>query len=235
MEPAVSFALDRYQPIAFHRQPELMRAAPAPLPPPVAAPSAAPAPAAVPAPAPPAPATEPIAAYVVGIDATATLRGQLTNFLDAAGARLDVRVSVGVADGPEVVWVLRDQVPAQVRALPRYPATRPADAAAALAETAGVVAGDADVHPARRRLVVLVWDRPPAPVALPPGLASALVLHCADAVVPVPINGAAGPWLLSRSRPGVRSGVLAQAGRLLDDWAAFAAVPADLLLSRLDD
>ena len=59
---------------------------------------------------------------VLGICATALLRAELSAFLDGAGRRRDVRVSVGVAGPPGVEWVLRDVVPFGVRALPRYPA-----------------------------------------------------------------------------------------------------------------
>ena len=64
-----------------------------------------------------------------------------------------------------------DQVPYGVRAMPRYPETGPAlDPDAALAATVAAVAADAADDPGRRQLVVLVWDRPPEPVA-PAGLA----------------------------------------------------------------
>jgi hypothetical protein len=263
----MSFALDRYEPIAFHTHPELMRAAEArtavlhpatpphpavPRPPaatattPVSPPPAATAtpvspptpvapPAAVPPPAPvPAPPA-PIAAYLVGMDATPLLRSSLADFLDAAGARRDVRVSVGVATGPQVSWVLRDRVPYGVRALPRYPdAGPPPDPGAALAATAAAVVADAADDPGRRQLVVLLWDRPPEPVVPPPALRSALVLHCVDAVLtPSAVDGPAGTgWLLARSRPGPRPSVLAHAGLLLDRWEAFAALPPGLVLGQ---
>ena len=96
-------------------------------------------------------------------------------------ARQDVRVSVGVGGGSAVEWVLRDAVPYGVRALPRYPAeTAIGDPAAALEAVGAALADDAPSGPERRRLVVLVWGRPPDPVRLPAALASALVLHCVD-------------------------------------------------------
>ena len=89
--------------------------------------------------------------------------------------------------------------------------------------------------PARRQLVVLLWDRPPEAVALPPILASALVLHCADAVLTLPAaNGTSGAaWVLARSRPGPRPSLLAQVGALLDGWDSFAQLPPGLELGRL--
>ncbi len=179
---------------------------------------------------------EPIAAYLIGMDATPLLRSSLADFLDAAGTRRDVRASVGVATGHQVSWVLRDRVPYGVRAMPGYPeGGRPPDTSAALTAAAAVVAADAADAPARRQLVVLLWDRPPEVVALPPTLASALVLHCADAVLALSAaNGAGGAtWVLARSRPGPRPSLLAQAGRLLDDWESFAALPPGLGLGRL--
>jgi hypothetical protein len=262
----VSFALDRYEPVAFHTHPELMRAAeastavqhpvgpppmpaptptpqtvltpsPAPESSPVSAPAAEPTPVSTPSHTPPAPAPpEPIAAYLVGMDATPLLRAQLADFLDAAGSRRDVRVSVGVAAGRKVSWVLRDQVPYGVRALPRYPDGGPAsDPHAALAAAAAAVVADAAGDPNRRQLVVLLGDRPPEPVALPAPLRSALVLHCVDAVLSPPTsNGAVGScWVLARSRPGPRPALLAHAGLLLDRWEAFADLPPGLWLGPL--
>src|SRR5918998_4257387 len=132
----MSFALDRYEPVAFHTHPELMRAAeaqtvvlhptaapapvapppataavPPPSPPPVAPVPARAEPTPVSPPTPGTPPAEPIAAYLIGMDATPLLRSSLADFLDAAGSRRDVRVSVGVAAGRRVSWVLRDQVP----------------------------------------------------------------------------------------------------------------------------
>ena len=272
----MSFALDRYEPIAFHTHPELMRAAeaqtvvlhlsaapmpapavaptpqvtsPPPLvspPPPVStSPPASPPPAASapvsevtpvshPTPAEPAaPPTKPIAAYLIGMNATPLLRSSLADFLDAAGSRRDVRVSVGVAAGRQVSWVLRDQVPYGVRALPRYPDAEPApDSAAALAAAAAAVVADAAEGPDRRQLVVLLWDRPPDTAALPATFRSALVLHCVDAVLAPPaLDGTGGSsWVLARSRPGPRPSLLTHAGRLLDRWEAFAALPPGLVL-----
>lgn len=231
----MSFALDRYSPVAFHAHPELMRAAEAQtavLSPATPLPTSASAPPA-PTPAPPATVAEPIAAYLVGMDATATLRTQLADFLDAAGSRRDVAVNVGVATESGVVWVLRDQVPFRVRAMPRYPAATStgADIGTALAATGSAAAEDAAGDPHRRQLVVLLWDRPPAPTAPPPNLGAALVLHCVDAVLtPVATNWSGGSWLLARSRPGPRPSLLAHAGRLLDRWEAFATPPPGLLL-----
>ena len=172
------------------------------------------------------------------MDATPLLRTHLADFLDAAGSRRDVRVSVGVAAHGEVTWVLRDEVPYRVRALPRYPdATSMSDACAALPAIAAAVAADAADDPARRQLVVLIWDRYPDQVDLPPRLASALVLHCVDAVLsPPPAHGAGGTsWLLARSRPGARPSLLNHAGRLLDHWESFADPPAGLWLGRLPE
>jgi hypothetical protein len=252
----MSFAMDRYEPVAFHTQPELMRAAEAQTavlhpavaptrPEPVEGPSTGsgrmptglpdliegPSTSAEQLPtAPP----EPIAAYLVGMDATPLLRSSLADFLDAAGARRDVRVSVGVAAGRQVSWVLRDQVPFGVRAMPRYPEGGPApDAEAALAAVAAAVVADAADHPDRRQLVVLLWDRAPEPRALPASLRSALVLHCVDTVLTLPApNGVGGSaWVLARSRPGRRHSMLSHVGRLLDTWEAFAAaLPSDLVL-----
>ena len=185
----MSFRLDRYEPVAFHTHPELMRAADAQtavLHPAAPSPAAAPllrqsrpqclspwpglrrcrrpprcprrplwprrprrSPAAVSPPAPALAPPAPIAAYVVGMDATAVLRSSLADFLDAGGARRDVRVSVGVAAGAQVSWVLRDRVPYGVRAMPRYPETGPElDPDAALAATVAAVAADAAADPA---------------------------------------------------------------------------------------
>ena len=277
MGPHMSFALDRYEPVAFHTHPELMRAAEAqtavlqpstaPMPPPGpafgTAPAVAPAPvsspprpvssppsvgaptAAVPvaevtavslptpaAPAPP-PAALPIAAYLIGMNATPLLRSSLADFLDAAGSRRDARVSVGVATGGQVCWVLRDQVPYGVRALPTYPDVGPApDSAAALAAAAATVVADAADVPGRRQLVVLLGDRPPETAALPAPLRSALVLHCVDAVLSPPASTAArgNVWVLARSRPGRLPSLLGHAGRLLDTWEPFVAVPPGLVL-----
>ena len=246
----MSFALDRYEPVAFHTHPELMRAAeaqtavlhpaaPPPMAPlpsvakptPVSPPSPAPA-----APAPPTPApAEPIAAYLVGMHATPLLRAHLADFLDAAGSRRDVRVSVGVAAGPEVSWVLRDQVPYRVRAMPHYPeAGPPLGLDAALAAVAAAAVADAADEPERRQLVVLLWDRPPEVAPPPAALRNALVLHCVDAVLPTSAtNGTGGSsWVLARSRPGPRPSLLAHAGRLLDRWEAFIPLPPGLELQQ---
>jgi hypothetical protein len=248
--PAVTFALDRYEPVAFHAYPALMRAAEArtevlhPVAP-VATPTVPVAPqvavtqlsepgVAIAPPGSDQP-VEPVEAYLVGIDATTVLRQQLADFLDAAGARRDVWVSVGVGSGSTVEWLLRSAVPYGVRALPRYPATEPVvDTAAAVAAGAAAVAADAADQPDRRRLLVLVWDRPPAAVRLPGSLASALVLHCVDAELDrLPPDGWGSCWLLARSRPRPRRSVLAQAGQLLTGWEAFREVPDGLMLARL--
>jgi hypothetical protein len=273
----VTFALDRYEPVALHLNPELMRAAdaqtavlhpvgtpttPVAVPQFAAAPPGAPTPAPVagPPPAEPAPApvpaaevtpvspptptdppsaparSEPIAAYLIGMNDSSLLRASLADFLDAAGSRRDVRVSVGVATGRQVTWVLRDQVPYGVRAMPRYPDPGPAvDPDAALAAASAVVTADAADAPARRQLVVLVWDRWPEPVTPPVALRSALVLHCVDAVLtPATGNGSGASWILARSRPGARPSLLAHTGRLLDRWEAFGAVPPGLVLAPSD-
>jgi len=248
VDPAVTFALDRYEPVAFHAYPALMRAAgartevlhPAA---PVAAPRVPVAPQVavtqlsepgVARPGSDKPA-EPVEAYLVGIDATAVLRQQLADFLDAAGARRDVWVSVGVGSGSSVEWLLRSAVPYGVRALPRYPATEPVvDTAAAVTAAAAVVASDAADQPDRRRLLVLVWARLPAAVRFPGSLASALVLHCVDAQLDrLPPDGWGSCWLLARSRPRPRRSVLAQAGQLLTGWEAFREVPDGLVLASL--
>ena len=217
----MTFTLDRYEPIAFHSYPALMQAADATTVPakPVATPRRP---------------TEPVDAYLVGLDGTAVLRSQLADFLDAAGARRDVRVSVGVGSGSGLDWVLRSAVPYGVRALPRYPATEPVvDPAAAVAAAAGAVAADAAGQPDRRRLLVLVWGRPPVPALLDPPT-STLVLHCVDAELGrLPPNGWGPCWLLARSRPRPRRSLLAHAGQLLDGWEPFREVPDGLMLARL--
>lgn len=278
----MTFSLDRYEPVALHLHPELMRAAeaqtavlhpaatstppvtrappaaPTPLPPP---PLADPSPAASAAPprpttsptaapvvevtpvSPPTPAEgtpappEPIAAYLVAMTDASPLRASLADFLDAAGSRRDVRVSVGVAAGRQVTWVLRDQVPYGVRAMPRYPDPgAAAEPDAALAAAAVAVTADAAEEPARRQLVVLLWDRWPDPVTPPAALRSALVLHCVDAVLtPAGGNGSgAACWILARTRPGPRPSLLAHTARLLDRWEAFGAVPPGLVLGPFD-
>ena len=181
---------------------------------------------------------EPLAAYLVGMDATSVLGASLADFLDAAGSRRDVRVSVGVATGRQVAWVLRDQVPYGVRAMPRYPDLGPTpDPSAALAAVSAAVLADATDAPARRQLVVLVWDRWPEPVAAPVSLRSALVLHCVDAVLSPPASNGTGSssWILGRTRPGPQPSLLAHTGRLLDRWEDFVAVPAGLVLSPFND
>ena len=215
----MSFTLDRYEPVVFHTHPDLMRAAeaqtavlhppapplsaPDPTPPrrltPSPAPESSPTPAPVMAPDPlapptPAPSTaappEPIAAYLVGMDATPLLRTHLADFLDAAGSRRDVRVSVGVAAHGEVTWVLRDEVPYRVRALPRYPdATSMSDACAALPAIAAAVAADAADDPARRQLVVLDLE----PVSGPGGSASQAGLRSGAALCRRGAQSAARP------------------------------------------
>jgi hypothetical protein len=250
VEPDVTFALDRYEPVAYHTYPALMRAAdartevlrpadpvtgpPVRVTPPVvsAQPADAPTLPAQPVAAPKTP-SQPVAAYLVGMDATSVLRQQLADFLDAAGARRDVWVSVGVGSGSSIEWVLRDAVPYGVRALPQYPDTEPvADAAAAVAAAATAVAADAVDQPDRRRLLVLVWGRPPAGVRLPGSLASALVLHCVDAELDRLPDGWGPSWLLSRSRPRPRRSPLAQVGELLNSWEAFREMPDGLVLAR---
>ena len=230
----MTFALDTYEPVAFHTYPALMRAAEArtevlhpALPTHLSEPDVARA-------TPVSDESAPVAAYLVGIGATTVLRQQLGDFLDAAGARRDVRVSVGVSGGSTVEWVLRDAVPYGVRALPHYPQdTSAADPQAALDVVGAVLADDASTSP-DRRLVVLVWDRPPTPVRLPGSLASALVLHCVDTVLDRPPPDGRGPcWLLWRSRPRPPRSLLAQAGRLLTGWDAFTEIPDGLVLARL--
>jgi hypothetical protein len=247
----MTFTLDRYEPIAFHTYPALMRAADAetevlapaePTPPTFPAePRAMPVEAtdvttvpAKPVATPRRPA-EPVDAYLVGIDGTAVLRAQLADFLDAAGARRDVRVSVGVGSGSIVEWVLRSAVPYGVRALPRYPANESAvNPAAAVAAAAATVAADAAGQPDRRRLLVLVWGRPPvAPRLLDPP-PSTFVLHCVDAELDRLTPDGWGPsWLLARSRPRPRRPPLAHVGELLTGWEPFGEVPDGLVLARL--
>ncbi|HWJ52159.1 MAG TPA: hypothetical protein VNT24_02145 [Propionibacteriaceae bacterium] len=252
MDPAVTFALDQYEPVAFHTYPALMRAAEARTellrpPEPVVNPTALVEPqvrVAEPVDAPTVPArqvpapttpTEPVEAYLVGMDGSAVLREQLADFLDVAGARRDVWVSVGVGDGSSVEWVLWNAVPYGVRALPRYPSTEPVvDTAAAVTAAASAVARDAADKPDRRRLLVLVWERPPTAVRLPASLASALVLHCVDAELDqLPPDGWGPSWLLSRSRARPHRSLLAHAGRLLTGWEPFSEVPDGLVLARL--
>ena len=252
MDAAVTFALDQYEPVAFHTYPALMRTAEARTqvlhsPEPVAAPTAvvepqvkpaepidAPTVPARPVPAPTTP-TEPVEAYLVGMDGTAVLREQLADFLDTAGARRDVWVSVGVGSGSNVEWVLRSAVPYGVRALPRYPSTEPAvDTAAAVAVAASAVARDTADRPGRRRLLILFWEQPPTAVRPPASLASALVLHCVDAELHrLPPDEWGPSWLLSRSRARSRRSLLAHAGRLLTGWEPFSEVPDGLVLTRL--
>jgi hypothetical protein len=176
----------------------------------------------------------PVAAYLVGIDGTAVLRSQLADFLDAAGARRDVRVSVGVGSGSIVEWVLRSAVPYGVRALPRYPAADSAvDLAAAAASAAAAVAADAAGQPDRRRLLILIWGRPPVAACLLDPPASTLVLHCVDAELDRLPPGWGPCWLLARSRHRPRRSLLAHAGQLLDGWEPFREVPDGLVLARL--
>ena len=246
----MTFTLDGYEPIALHNYPELMRAAAArtqvlrPAQPAatltiptahVAAADDMPTVPAEPVVAPSAP-PQPVEAYLVGMDAIAVLQQQLADFLDAAGPRRDVWVSVGVGSGSSVDWVLRSAVPYGVHALPRYPDTEPiADPAAAVAAAASAVAADATEQPDRRRLLVLVWDRPPAPVRLPRELASALVLHCVDGELDrVPADGWGYSLLLSRTRHRPRRSLLAQAGQLFTSWEAFRELPEGLVLTRLN-
>ena len=126
-------------------------------------------------------------------------------------------------------------MPYGVRALPRYPSTEPVvDTAAAVAAAASAIAGDAADKPDRRRLLVLVWERPPTAVRLPASPASALVLHCVDAELDrLPPDGWGPSWLLSRSRARPRRSLLAHAGRLLTGWEPFSEVPDGLVLARL--
>ena len=230
----MTFALDTYEPVAFHTYPALMRAAEARTEVLHPAPSAHLSEPEVAIATPVSDKSVPVVAYLVGIGATAVLREQLADFLDAAGARPDVRVSVGVSGGSTVEWVLRDAVPYGVRALPRYPPTTSvADPQVALEAVGAVLVEDASNSP-DRRLVVLVWDRPPTPVGLPASLASALVLHCVDAVLDRPPPDGQGPcWQLWRSRPRPPRSLLAQAGRLLSGWDAFTEIPDGLVLTRL--
>jgi hypothetical protein len=234
----MTFGLDRYEPVAFHTYPALMRAADARtevLQPPadLSASTVAIATTQADKSAEMAPA-EPVAAYLVAMEGTAVLRKQLADFLDAAGSRQDVRVSVGVSGGSSVEWVLREAVPYGVRALPRYPLeTSTGDPAAVLEAVGTELADDALKSPERRRLVVLVWDRPPVPVRFPRPLASALVLHCVDVVLDwPPPDRQDSSLLLARSRPWPSRSLLAQAGRLLTGWDAFTEVPEGLVLIR---
>ncbi|HEV2927130.1 MAG TPA: hypothetical protein VGW74_00425 [Propionibacteriaceae bacterium] len=223
----MTFTLDRYEPVAFHAYPALMRPAATHVSDPEVARTT---------PGSDKPVPAPVAAYLVGIDATAVLRHQLADFLDAAGTRQDVRVSVGVSGESTVEWVLRDALPYGVRALPRYPATEPVvDPAAAVAAAASAVAADAADQPDRRLLLlVLVWGRQPAAVRFPGLPASTLVLHCVDAELDrLPPDGWGSCWLLARSRHRPRRSVLAQAGQLLTGWEAFREVPDGLVLARL--
>jgi hypothetical protein len=235
VDPAVTFTLDHYEPVALHANPALMRAAGARtelLRP--AEPAVAPTLLSQPVPVPKAP-SQPVEAYLVGIEATALLQQQLADFLDSAGGRRDVWVSVGVAGGSSLEWVLRSAVPYGVRALPRYPVTGPViDVAAAMGAAAAAIATDATDQPDRRRLLMLIWGRPPTAVDLPASLASVLVLHCVDAQLDrLPPDGWGPCWLLSRSRPRPRRSLLAHAGQLLTGWEAFREVPDGLTVARL--
>jgi hypothetical protein len=239
MDPSVTFTLDGYEPVAFHTYPALMRAAdahtevlhPATD---LSASTVAMATTQADRSAPETP-TKPVQAYVVGIDATAVLREQLADFLDAAGPRRDVWVSVGVGSGSSIDWVLRTAVPYGVRALPRYPDTEPlVDPAAVVAAAASAVATDSSDQADRRRLLIVVWGRPPSAVRLPASPASALILHCVDAELGwLPADGWGPSLLLSRSRARPRRSLLAQAGRLLTGWEAFREMPDGLVLARL--
>ena len=170
---------------------------------------------------------------MLGICATALLRANLSAFLDGAGRRRDVRVSVGVAGPPGVEWVLRDVVPFGVRALPRYPA----DGVTAYASTLPVAPPEAE--PDGHRLLVVVWGTEPRRLTWVGSQPPELVVHCLDRVVePAELRALAGPGsqiVLSRTAPGARPGLLAHCGRLLTGWAAFQDVPRGLVLTQLDE
>ncbi len=232
-----SFSLATYQPIAFHAYPELMRARRA----------------APPAPAEPAPSSaapqeaesvraargvqggsSPVAQHVtvLGICAADRLRDGLAAFLDSAGRRRDVRVSVGIAGAPGVEWVLRETVPYDVRALPQYP---PDGGAAAYGSAMPVAPPDAELDGSR--LLVVVWGTEPRPITWVGPQRPDLVVHCLDWVVePAQLQmlGTSGAQVvLSRTVPAARPSLLGHCGRLLTSWAAFQDVPRGLVVTSL--
>ena len=218
------FSLATYQPVAFHAYPDLMRAR-------RAAPPAEVETVRRPAVAEPAPAEPGVSATVLGIGATLLLRTGLSGFLDCAGRRRDVRVSVGVAGSPEVEWLLRDVVPYDVRALPRYPV----DGVAANGSALPLAPPEAE--PGGYRLLVVVWGTEPRTMTWAGAQRPDLVVHCLDWVVePAQLRLLAGPdtqVVLSRTVPAARPSLLEHCGRLLTGWAAFQDVPRGLVLTSL--
>ena len=124
--------------------------------------------------------------------------------------------------------MLRDVVPFEVRALPRYPADGTVSYGAGAYGSALPVAPP-EAEPDGRRLLVVVWGTEPRPLTWAGALRPDLVVHCLDWVVePAQLRnlGEAGRQVvLSRTVPGVRPGLLAHCGRLLTDGAAFQDVP----------
>jgi hypothetical protein len=223
-----NFSLATYQPVAFHAYPELMRARRA-VPPASAEPAPSPA-------APQAgssPSTDQVGVTVLGICASPLVRDGLAAFLDGAGRRRDVRVSVGVTGAPGVVWVLREAVPYDVRALPQYP---PDGMAAAYGSALPVAPPDAE--PEGHRLLVVVWGTEPHSITWTGPQRPNLVVHCLDWVVePAQLQMLAAPGaqvVLSRTVPAARPSLLGHCGRLLTSWAAFTDVPRGLVVTSLD-
>lgn len=217
-----SFSLASYQPVAFHAYPELMRARRAAPPEPADTVPRSPA---------PEPVVTGLSATVLGIGATGLLRSGLSGFLDGAGQRRDVRVSVGVICAADVEWVLSEAVPFDVRALPHYPAD-----GAAYGTCLPVAPPDAE--PNGHRLVVVLWGIEPRPLTWAGADRPDLVVHCLDGVVePAQLRMLAGPGkqvVLFRTVPAARPDLLAHCGRLLTGWAAFQEVPRGLALTSLD-
>ena len=133
-----------------------------------------------------------------------------------------------------VEWVLRDQVPYGVRAMPRYPAeTATGDPAAVLAAVGAAVAADA-ADAARRGAGWSSWSgtgrrirfacRPRWPRR-----------WCCTASTPCstgqPPDGQGAVLAAGAVTAPVRRSLLAHAGRLLTGWDAFAEVPDGLVLT----
>jgi hypothetical protein len=169
---------------------------------------------------------------VLGICASPLLRDGLAAFLDGAGRRRDVRVSVGVAAEPGVEWVLREAVPYDVRALPHYPP----DGVTAYGSALPVAPPDAE--PDEGRLLVVVWGAEPRPITWVGPRRPNLVVHCLDWVVePAQLHVLAtsgGHVVLSRTVPAARPSLLGHCGRLLTSWASFTDVPRGLVVTSLD-
>ena len=118
--------------------------------------------------------------------------------------------------------MLRDVVPFEVRALPRYPAD-----GACIRRTArsALPVAPPEAEPDGRRLLVVVWGTEPRPLTWAGALRPDLVVHCLDWVVEPAqlrmLGGAGRQVVLSRTVPGVRPGLLAHCGRLLTGVGGF--------------